>query len=281
MSLLTINKLTSSVGAEVLGVDADRLTSDELLGQAVLQALEDNGVLVFRGLRLDPKAQVEFCRRLGEVDHSSDGHHPVPGIYPITLDTSKNSSAAYLRATFDWHIDGCTPIGNECPQKATLLSAVQVAERGGETEFANSYAAYEELTDEEKRRLGSLRVVHSLEASQRRITPNPTPEELRRWRQRRTHEHPLVWTHRSGRKSLVLGASADYIVGMDPGEGRALLAELLRRATSPDKIYRHSWSVGDTVIWDNRGVLHRAAPYDPDSAREMLRTTVLGDEPIA
>jgi alpha-ketoglutarate-dependent taurine dioxygenase len=126
-----------------------------------------------------------------------------------------------------------------------------------------------------------LRVVHSLEASQRRITPNPTPDELRRWRQRRTHEHPLVWTHRSGRKSLVLGASADCIVDMDPGEGRALLAELLRCATSPDKIYRHSWSVGDTVIWDNRGVLHRAAPYDPDSAREMLRTTVLGDEPIA
>jgi alpha-ketoglutarate-dependent sulfate ester dioxygenase len=173
MSLLTINGLTSSVGAEVLGVDADRLTSDEPLGQAVLQALEDNGVLVFRALRLDPKTQVRFCRRLGEVDYSSDGHHAVPGIYPITLDRSKNSSAAYLRATFDWHIDGCTPIGNECPQKATLLSAVQVAERGGETEFANSYSAYEELTDEEKRRFGSLRVVHSLEASQRRITPNP------------------------------------------------------------------------------------------------------------
>ena len=110
MSLLTINKLTSSVGAEVLGADADRLTSDDLLGEAVMEALEDNGVLVFRGLGLDPQAQVQFCRRLGEVDYSSDGHHPVAGIYPITLDTSKNSSAAYLRATFDWHIDGCTPL---------------------------------------------------------------------------------------------------------------------------------------------------------------------------
>ncbi|MCV7103622.1 TauD/TfdA dioxygenase family protein [Mycobacterium palustre] len=280
MSLLTINKLTASVGAEVLGVDADRLASDDLLGDAVLQALEDNGVLVFRGLGLTPRAQVEFCRRLGEVDHSSDGHHPVPGIYPITLDTSKNSSAAYLRATFDWHIDGCTPVGDECPQKATVLSAVAVAQRGGETEFANSYAAYEALTDEEKRRFGSLRVVHSLEASQRRVTPDPTPEQLRRWRQRRTHEHPLVWTHRSGRRSLVLGASADYVVGMDRGAGRALLDELLGRATSPDMIYSHRWSVGDTVIWDNQGVLHRAAPYDPDSPRELLRTTVLGSEAI-
>jgi alpha-ketoglutarate-dependent taurine dioxygenase len=280
MSLLTITKLSESVGAEVTGLDPAHLASDDPVGEAILDALEDNGVLVFRGLRLDPQTQVAFCRRLGEVDHSSDGHHPVPGIYPITLDKSKNSSAAYLRATFDWHIDGCTPIGEECPQKATVLSALQVAEWGGETEFANSYAAYDALSDDEKDRFGTLRVVHSLEASQWRITPDPTPEQLARWRSRRTHEHPLVWTHRSGRKSLVLGASADYVVGMDLDEGRALLDELLRRATVPDNVYSHAWSIGDTVIWDNRGVLHRAAPYDPNSSREMLRTTVLGDEPI-
>ena len=280
MSLLTISKLTDSVGAEVAGLDAAALAGDDSVGQSVLDALEDNGVLVFRGLRLDPEAQVAFCRRLGEIDHSSDGHHPVAGIYPITLDKSKNASAAYLKATFDWHIDGCTPLAEECPQKATVLSALQVAEWGGETEFANSYAAYAALTDDEKDRFSSLRVVHSLEASQRRVHPDPSPETLARWRSRRTHEHPLVWTHRTGRKSLVLGASADYVVGMDLDEGRALLDELLERATMRDKVYSHTWSIGDTVIWDNRGVLHRAAPYDPDSAREMLRTTVLGDEPI-
>jgi alpha-ketoglutarate-dependent sulfate ester dioxygenase len=280
MSLLTINKLTASVGAEVLGVDSDRLAGDDLLSEAVLDALEENGVLVFPGLDLNPQAQVAFCRRLGEVDHSSDGHHPVAGIYPITLDKSKNASAAYLRATFDWHIDGCTPIEDTFPQMATVLSAIQVADRGGETEFASSYAAYDALSDDDKERVESLRVVHSLEASQRRVTPNPSAEVLAQWRSRRTHEHPLVWTHRTGRKSLVLGASADYIAGMEPDEGRALLAELLDRATDADRVYSHSWSVGDTVIWDNRGVLHRAAPYDPDSPREMLRTTVLGDEPI-
>ena len=281
MSLLTITKLSESVGAEVSGLDPARLGSTDPVGEAILDALEHNGVLVFRGLRLEPEAQVAFCRRLGEIDHSSDGHHPVPGIYPITLDKSKNSSAGYLRATFDWHIDGCTPIDDdEYPQKATVLSALQVAEWGGETEFANSYAAYGALSDEEKQRFATLRVVHSLEASQRRVTPDPTPEQLARWRSRRTHEHPLVWTHRSGRKSLVLGASADYVVGMDLDDGRALLAELLERATLSDNVYSHAWSVGDTVIWDNRGVLHRAAPYDPSSAREMLRTTVLGDEPI-
>ena len=280
MSLLTITKLTDSVGAEVSGLDPAALASDDPVGGAVLDALEDNGVLVFRGLKLDPQAQVAFCRRLGEIDHSSDGHHPVAGIYPVTLDKSKNSSAAYLKGTFDWHIDGCTPLEDGYPQMATVLSALQVAERGGETEFASAYAAHEALSDEEKRRFGSLRVVHSLEASQRRAHPDASPEQVERWRSRRTHEHPLVWTHRSGRKSLVLGASADYVVGMDVDEGRALLAELLERATMRDKVYRHTWSIGDTVIWDNRGVLHRAAPYDPDSAREMLRTTVLGDEPI-
>ena len=280
MTLLTINKLTSWVGAEVTGLDPGRLAGDDALGAAILDALEDNGVLVFPGLHLEPEVQVEFCRRLGEIDFSSDGHHRVAGIYPVTLDKSKNSSAAYLRATFDWHIDGCTPTGDDYPQMATVLSAKQVAERGGETEFASSYAAYDALTDDEKQRFASLRVVHSLEASQRRVNPDPSPEELARWRARPTHEHPLVWTHRTGRKSLVLGASADYIVGMDLEEGRALLSELLDRATTADKVYSHHWSVGDTVVWDNRGVLHRAARYAENSPREMLRTTVLGDEPI-
>ncbi|WP_006241389.1 TauD/TfdA dioxygenase family protein [Mycolicibacterium tusciae] len=280
MSLLTITKLTASVGAEVTGLDSDMLATDDALGAAVLDALEDNGVLVFPGLGLTPEAQVAFCRRLGDIDHSSDGHHPVAGIYPVTLDKSKNASADYLRATFDWHIDGCTPTNDDCPQKATVLSAKQVAERGGETEFANSYAAYEAFSDEEKQRFGALRVVHSLEASQRRVHLDPSPELVAKWRSRPTHEHPLVWTHRSGRKSLVLGASADYVVGMDLDQGRALLAELLDRATQPELVYSHRWSLGDTVIWDNNGVLHRAAPYDSSSPREMLRTTVLGDEPI-
>ena len=238
-------------------------------------------MLVFRGLHLDPEAQVAFCRRLGEIDHSSDGHHPVAGIYPITLDKSKNARPPTCKATFDWHIDGCTPTGDEYPQKATVLSAqCRSPSVAAKPNSPAPTPPTSRLSDDEKERYGSLRVVHSLEASQRRVTPDPTPEQLARWRSRPTHEHPLVWTHRSGRKSLVLGASADYVVGMDLDEGRALLADLLDHSTEADKVYSHVWSVGDTVIWDNRGVLHRAAPYEPNSPREMLRTTVLGDEPI-
>jgi alpha-ketoglutarate-dependent taurine dioxygenase len=276
---LNVTSLGGPVGAEVSGIDPDQLTSDDTLPDAVMAALEANGVLVFRDLHLDARTQVEFCRRLGEVDYSP-GHHPVPGIYRVSLDTSKNSSAAYLRATFDWHIDGCTPDGDAFPQKATVLTAQAVATTGGETEFASTYTAYEDLSDDERQRYAALRAVHSLEASQRLVTPDPTAEQLSAWRRRPTKEHPLVWTHKSGRRSLVLGASTDHVVGLAPAQGRALLDDLLARCTAPDRVYRHEWSVGDTVIWDNRGIIHRAAPYDPSSPREMLRTTILGDEPI-
>jgi alpha-ketoglutarate-dependent taurine dioxygenase len=276
---LTIERLADTVGAEVTGISSDQLASDDALGATILDALERNGVLVFRDLHLEPEAQVAFCHRLGEVD-LTEGHHEIPGIFVVSLDQKKTSSAQYLKGTFEWHIDGCTPMGDECPQMATVLSAKAVAEVGGETEFASTYAAFDDLTEDEQRRVVSRRVVHSLEASQRRVTPDPTAEQIAHWRSRPTTEHPLVWTHRSGRRSLVLGASADHVVGMDLDEGRALLDELLARATRPERVYQHTWSVGDTVIWDNRGVLHRAAPYDPTSPREMYRTTVLGDEPI-
>ena len=125
-----------------------------------------------------------------------------------------------------------------------------------------------------------MRVVHTIEASQRLFNNDPTPEELAVWRTRPAKEHPLVWQHKSGRNSLVLGATTDHVVGMDRDEGRALLDELLARSTTPDRVYRLEWSVGDLVIWDNRGVLHRACPYDPTSPRDMHRTTFAGDEPI-
>lgn len=279
MTTLTIEKLGADVGAEIIGLTPERLIGDPGVPGAIREALEDNGVLVFRDLNLDPETQVAFCRTLGPID-TSPGHHPVEGIYRVSLDTAKNASASYLRATFDWHIDGCTPEDDSYPQMATMLSAKAVAASGGETEFASTYSAYDDLSAAEQEYLAGLRVVHSLEASQRRVTPDPTPEQLAAWRRRPVREHPIVWTHRSGRRSLVLGASAGEVVGLDPERGRALLDDLLARSTTPERVYRHEWSVGTTVIWDNRGVIHRAAPYDPGSPREMLRTTVLGDEPI-
>ncbi len=276
---ITIDTLGHDVGAQISGVDREQLLTDDTVAATVLEALETHGVLVFRDLHLDPETQVAFCRTLGPID-TEPGHHPVEGIYRVSLDTSKNTSASYLRATFDWHIDGCTPQDDAYPQMATMLSAKAVAASGGETEFASTYKAYDNLGEAEREQLAALRVVHSLEASQRLVTPDPAPEQLAAWHRRPSKEHPLIWTHKTGRKSLVLGASTDHVVGMDPVRSRHLLDDLLDRCTAPERVYRHEWSVGDTVIWDNRGVIHRATPYDTGSPREMLRTTVLGDEPI-
>ncbi len=274
MAALTIEKLAEGVGARILDVDADRLADDDF-ASVCLEALEANGVLVFPGLDLDDETQVALSHKLGKVEVFGQG--PLAEIFRVTLDPAKNPAAAYLRGTFDWHIDGCT---DDIPIMATLLSAHAVADSGGETEFASSYQAYEDLSIEEKQRFEALRVVHTIEASQRLVNHDPTPEELALWRARPAKEHPLVWRHRSGRRSLVLGATADHVVGMDPHDSRALLDDLLARSTSPGRVYRHHWEVGDLVIWDNRGVLHRACRYDPSSPRDMHRTTLAGDEAI-
>ena len=275
MPVLTTEKLSPTVGALVEGVDHERLLEDPDLPDLVHEALDANGALVFRGLHLDDDTQIAFSRRLGEVEKLGRGEKPE--IFRVTLDPTKNPAAAYLRGTFDWHIDGCT---DDIPIMATMLSAHAVAESGGETEFASTYGAYDALPDDEKARLEQIRIVHTIEASQRLHNPAPSDEEVARWRMRPPKEHPLVWKHANGRKSLVIGATASHVAGQDEEEGKALLQELLEHATAPERVYRHTWEVGDLVIWDNRGVLHRACPYDPTSARDMHRCTLSGNEAI-
>ena len=275
MAVITTEKLGDRVGAEVKGVDRERLLADDDLPAACLEALEASGALVFRDLHIDDATQVAFSRKLGEVEVFGKGEFPE--IFRVTLDPAKNPVAAYLKGTFDWQIDGCT---EDVPIMATMLSAHAVADTGGETEFASTYGAYDDLSDEEQERFESVRVVHTIEAAQRLAFPDPSPEEVAIWRKRPAKVHPLVWRHRSGRCSLVLGATTDHVVGMDRDEGRALLDDLLARSTTPDRVYRHQWNVGDVIMWDNRGVLHRACPYDPSSPRDMHRTTFAGDEAI-
>jgi alpha-ketoglutarate-dependent taurine dioxygenase len=167
------------------------------------------------------------------------------------------------------------------PNKATLLTARQVSDDGsGDTEFANTYAAYEALSEEEKRELEDLRVVHSFAASQSLVYPDPSPKERAAWDKVPSREHPLVWTRRSGRKSLLIGATAGEVVGRPAEEGRALLDRLLELATGPRFTIRHRWRPGDLVIWDNTGMLHRAQPYGENSSRLMHRTSLAGEEEV-
>lgn len=277
VSALMTERLTKHVGAEVVGVDVDRLLSDDSLPGQILAALEKHGVLVFPKLSPDPKTQVAVCQRLGEVDFEVGQE---VGIMRVSLDPTKSPSALYLRGTFEWHIDGVTLPAGRYPQAATVITAVALADRGGQTEFASTYGAYEALTPGDKERLGRVRVVHTGAAIARRVTPFPTPEQEALWAERRPREQPLVWRHRSGRRSLVIGSTTDHVVGMDKDAGRVLLDDLLDRSTTTERVYQHEWSVGDTVIWDNRGVLHRVERYDDHSGREMIRTSLLGNEPI-
>jgi alpha-ketoglutarate-dependent taurine dioxygenase len=275
MTTMTIKKLADTVGAEVLDVDRSRINDDAALPAACMEALEEYGVLVFRQLNIDDEMQIAFSKALDDVAKPEPAEPPK--IFIVTLDPTINPAADYLRGTFHWHIDGAQ---DEVPTKATILSACVLSATGGETEFASTYAAYDDLSASERADLSDLRVIHSFEAGQRLANPNPSPEELARWRTKPDREHPLVWQHRSGRRSLVIGSSASKIVGMGDDAGSSLLADLLEWSTKSDRVYRHEWAVGDLVIWDNTGVMHRACPYDPGSARELHRTTMSGDEPI-
>jgi alpha-ketoglutarate-dependent taurine dioxygenase len=271
---LKLEKVTPTVGALVLDVDVDRLLEDDQLPQAVMNAAEEHGALVFPELNIDDEAQAAFCRKMGDVI-SFPGYDP-PEIMVISLDPD-NPNAEYFKGNVQWHIDGTQ---DPKPAKATVLTAKKISPEGGETEFASTYAAYDELTDAQKAQFEDVRVFHSLEAVQRPVYPNPTPEQVAKWKERGGKELPLVWTHESGRKSLVLGATADYVIGMDKEEGRALLNDLLEHTTAPERVFQHTWTVGDMVMWDNTGTVHRAMPYDPKCGRTMHRTTIVGHEAI-
>jgi alpha-ketoglutarate-dependent taurine dioxygenase len=265
---LKLRKLTASIGAEVLDVERKRLLSEQGLPEAIMRALGEHGVLVFRDLHVDDDEQVAFGRRLGTTDRNVTEISARP----------ENPTSDYLRGTVEWHMDGTTR--GLTPDKATILTAKATALEGGETEFASSYAAYEALSDEEKARCATLRVIHSFAQSQRSTHPVPTPEQLSDWESKGRFEYPLVWTHDTGRRSLVIGSSSESVVGMDPTDGMLLLEDLLERATSPDLVYRHKWLVDDMLIWDNPGVLHRVCPFDRCSGREMHRVSIRGHEEV-
>jgi alpha-ketoglutarate-dependent taurine dioxygenase len=267
------------IGAEILGADLEQLLSDEGVPGQVMDLLEKNGVLVFPRLGMNDEQQASFSRRLGEtLKKTQEGwSEEYPDIFKVSMERSAKGGA-YFKGTFGWHIDGLVI---DIPPKASLLTGrVLPSSGGGNTEFASTYGAYERLSDEEKERLASYKAWHSVEVSLYRAEPNPSPDDVARAQAEPPKLHPLVWTHRSGRKSLVIGNLAASIEGLSIEEGAALLEELLVRATKPEYVYSHTWAVGDLVIWDNRGVLHRALPYGEDSGREMHRVNLVGDEPV-
>ncbi|QTJ66018.1 TauD/TfdA family dioxygenase [Rhodococcus sp. ZPP] len=273
-----VTPITDTIGVEITGIEGSRL-ADAQAAARCRALLDMHGVVVFRDAHIADADLVALSRMLGDVVVAPvGGQEKHPEISAISLDPATTVLASYNKGTFHWHIDGAT---DAVPQKSTLLTALEVSEEGGDTEFANTYAGYEALTEDEKASLADLRVVHSFAAAQLLANPDPSDKQRAAWARVPTREHPLIWTRRNGRKSLLLGATAAHVVGWPEEQGRALLDRLLDWSTQPRFSLRHHWRRGDLVLWDNTGMLHRAVPYAPTSPRLLHRTTLIGEEAVA
>jgi alpha-ketoglutarate-dependent taurine dioxygenase len=262
------SNLTPRIGT-LVKTDVRTLLSGERADE-IRRLLEERGVLAFPQINLSDEEQVLFTKTLGRIVDEGENN-----IYKVTMDVQSNSHADYLKGAFYWHIDGT---GSDTPILASIMSARQLSQTGGDTEFCNTYAAYDDLPEADKAEIDHVKVVHLMEASQRYWNPEPTWAELQRWQKSKPHTLPLVWKHRSGRKSLVLGCTASHLEDTDLREGWAVLVRLRDWATRPQYTYRHQWKLGDLVIWDNTGTMHRAHPYPMDSGRMMHRTKLHGEE---
>jgi alpha-ketoglutarate-dependent 2,4-dichlorophenoxyacetate dioxygenase len=279
---VTVTPLTASFAARIDGVDIARPIGDATWA-TVRAALDEHSVLVFRRHPLDDEQQVAFSRRFGalEVTRSMNPAAGTPFARQSNLDIktgdvipAEDRRMVYQLANMLWHSDSSfKPVPSLC----SLLSARIIPPEGGATEFASARAAYPSLPDALKRRVEDLVVVHDFAWSRDRVRPGFfTDQERAAYPPVR---HPLVRTNPvNGRRSLFLGAHASHIEGLPIDEGRALLTTLLDHVTQPQFCYRHEWTEGDLVIWDNRCVLHRATPYDTTRYKRLMqRTTVSGD----
>ncbi len=263
VTTLATRDLTPRIATEIRAEKRELLSG--VHAGVLRDLLEQRGVLVFPQIHLTDSEQIAFTETLGALATERHGEQ----VYNVTLDASVNKQAEYLKGSLYWHIDGTM---NEVPIFASLLSSKALPQNGGgDTEFCNSYAAYEDLTDEDKQSLDSLRVMHSTWNTLLYYDPEPDIATLGQMMALGERKLPLVWTHRSGRKSLILGCTASRILGTDVTASTKTLVRLRDWATRPEYVYRHHWSVGDLVMWDNTDTMHRARPYDPDSGRMLTR----------
>jgi taurine dioxygenase len=276
-----IRPLSPNLGAELIGVDLARGVDDALFRDIYALFLRYQ-VLLFGAQDLPPGRQVEFARRFGEVQiHVMNQYHAdgYPELYRLSnVDERGNPTGKHPdKGTLAWHTDGSW---QRVTGQATILYAEVVPAAGGETHYCDMYGAYERLSSQWKARVADLRAVHNLDFSRnRRHGENPMTDAQRQAVP--PVDHPVVRTHpETGRKSLFLGDHAEYILGMDYDEGRALIEELNALAIHPDLTYAHRWQPGQLILWDNRCLLHRATEYDVSrEPRVIRRCTVLGDVP--
>jgi len=286
----TVRKLHPLFAAEFCGVDLAR-EIDPATPRAVERAMDEHAVLVVPDQRLDDERQIAFSRHFGPLEvappvrgksgmaGATNGRIRHEHVFDVSnLDENGNildlddQRRAYRDGNQLWHTD------SSFRQKSatwSMLHARVIPPNGGDTDFADTRAAYDALPDKMKAELEGLVAEHSIWHSRAQLGGYvPTGQERKA---RPPAYHPVVRRHPgSGRHALYIASHASHIVGWPVEEGRALLRELLAFATQERFVYAHKWRLGDLVIWDNRCTLHRATPFESTThVRDMRRTTII------
>jgi len=264
-------------GAVVTGARLAALSDAQF--EQIHSSFLDYGFLLFPEQFLSDDENIEFGKRFGELEFGalpianqkrnpdgSWGH-----IY--RLDSRRMRTNVGNEA---WHTDSTyLPISSKC----ALLSAVKVPQSGGETELADMRAGYAALDDATKDQIADLGAYHSTQYSQANDLGDFAETEENTIYHGEAYLRPLVKTHpETGVKNLFVGRHAFGIPGLERDVSRALLSKLVAKVVSdPVRVYSHQWSAGDTLLWDNRALLHRARPYDYNQPRVMTATRVAGD----
>jgi len=278
MDSFTITPLTGHTGAEVVGLDftkpieADTKTS-------LNQAFARHHVLVMRDQNFTPPEFKQAAQVFGALQPHDKKDTFVPGhpdVYYVSNDVVVDGKRVIPGETF--HTDHSN---HPAPPKATMLFAVSLPSSGGDTQYVNMHSAYDDLPDQTKRRIDSLRSVHVYLSKYSPRSLGRLSEESRR-NLPPPGIHPLVRTNPdNGRKALYLNpVRMESIEGMGDNEALSLIDELMQHATQKKYEYRHQWRPGDWVIWDNRSVMHQANPdYDMNERRFLFRLMLKGEVP--
>lgn len=281
---ITATPLSDALGAEVRGVDV-RALDDAAFGR-LRDIFHDSLVLVVKDQELSPAEQTEFASRFGAIQYHISPEYLMPGqpeVMILSNEIVDGKNVGIPDAGSDLHSDHSYV---DVPTAYTMLYALSVPRDGGDTEWTNMIAAYEALSDEMKERLDGLVGIHSFNRLRNpRMTIGPRHGDGQDYYKRSPPDafHPVVRTHpATGRKALYISPRFTIgIRGMDDAEAQPLLDELFEHITRRRFIYRHRWTEGDLLMWDNRTTLHLALGGVPDGQiRHMHRVTVQGEVPV-
>lgn len=271
---MEIEPLHDDFGARILGVDlADELTTD--IVESLHAAIDEHSVLLFPAQEMNDDAQLRLTEALGEPEESHvafgrTGEIAYIGTVGNVIDahTKRDNSDAHTvsqRGNNLWHSDSSF---RQVPSYVSILHAYEVPPEGGETEFVSQRAAYERLGTEQRSEIDDLHVLHDYVFSRTKTAPVDDNHAA----SLPPIEQKLVRTNpRHGRRNYYAGAHARSIIGWSGIDSRRLIDQLNDFATLPQNRWSQSWSPGDTVIWDNRCILHRGTGYDADRYRRHMR----------